>query len=615
MREKGVRKILLGILGGLLCKCGVAGCYPLVPAYFAALYLEEIKGWVVMGIFSLGMLFFIPLPAVIKYLVVVVLIAVFVRLMEWAGEGCRTWAAGVVAGILCILLSLSGSALELKMQTEIPIITMEGILVVGATVLFRRVIHFFIEIDMRRKSTEKMEAASEEKLKAYAKSFNGLSEVFKSMSEKKNHFTPDELGQIQNEITGKLCANCSSCAVCWEEDTTPLYGIISNMIASILRLGHPEKEDERNLKKFCKRSRDMTEEAVRVFERASLNRAWYNRLLENRQVIAEQLDAMAYIMEDCASEARLLDQEEYRKLSELRYQLRERGIHTEELHLYEKMDGHYRLEASMRSRNGGCISAKTFVKVAENVIGRPFKATQGSRTFLTKETIAFTFVEDTRFQNVQGIARVKKDGEQISGDNFSFQELENGEFIMSLSDGMGSGSVACKESELVLDLMERFLEAGFSIETAIRMMNSAMVMRGEQNLFSTIDLSAINLYTGELRMYKIGAAATFLKRKDGVECIFSTNLPVGAEQKIEIEKTQKQLESGDFLVMVTDGVLEYLHVPKPEETMREMIESIDTNQPGTLAKKLMERVMLFTGGKAQDDMTILTTCIWEKNEN
>lgn len=615
MREKKLRKIGLGVLGGLLCKCGIVGCYPLVPAYFAALYMEEVREWSAMGFFFLGMLCLIPLPTVIKYLVVIFLTALFIRLMEWIGEGCRTWVAGIASGVACILLSLSGSALELKMQSELPIIICEGIFVAGATVVFRRVIHMVLEVEFRRKQEEKPEAASEEKLRAYAKSFNGLSDVFKTMSEKKSHFTPDELGQIQNEITGKLCANCSACAVCWEKDTTPLYGIISNMIASILRMGHPEKEDERNLKKYCKRSRDMVEEAVHVFERASLNRAWYNRLLENRQVIAEQLDAMAYIMEDCASEAKLLDTKESGKLSELRYLLRERGIVAEELHLYERMDGHYRLEAELRCKSGGCVSVRTFLKAAGEALGRPLKATQGCRTFLTKETNHYIFLEDTRFQNVQGIARVKKDGEQISGDNFSFQELESGEFIMSLSDGMGSGSAACKESELVLDLMERFLEAGFSIETAIRMMNSAMVMKGEQNTFSTIDLCAINLYTGGLRMYKIGAAATFLKRRDGVECIYSTNLPVGAEQKIEIEKTQKQLESGDFLVMVTDGVLEYLHVPKPEETMREMIESIKTNQPGTLAKKLMERVMLFTGGKAQDDMTILTTCIWDKNES
>ena len=72
------------------------------------------------------------------------------------------------------------------------------------------------------------------------------------------------------------------------------------------------------------------------------------------------------------------------------------------------------------------------------------------------------------------------------------------------------------------------------------------------------------------------------------------------------------LQNGDFVVMVTDGVLEYLHVPKPEETLKEMIESIDSRHPGILVKKIMERVLLFTGGRVQDDMTILAACIWEK---
>ena len=114
------------------------------------------------------------------------------------------------------------------------------------------------------------------------------------------------------------------------------------------------------------------------------------------------------------------------------------------------------------------------------------------------------------------------------------------------------------------------------------------------------------------RQYKIGAAATFIKRGAEVECITSQSLPVGAQVQMDISVQETKLTGGDFVVMVTDGVLEYLHVKKPEDTMQEIIESIQTNNPGILAKKIMERVMLFTGGKAKDDMTVLAACIWEK---
>ena len=165
---------------------------------------------------------------------------------------------------------------------------------------------------------------------------------------------------------------------------------------------------------------------------------------------------------------------------------------------------------------------------------------------------------------------------------------------------------------MVLDLVERFLEAGFSVETAIRMMNSAMVMKGESDLYSTVDLCMVNLYDGAADFYKIGAAGSFIRHGQEVTSFAPDSLPVGVGTNPEIEHKKITLKNGDFVVMVTDGVLEYLHVPNPEETMQEIIESINTNQPGILAKKILERVLLFTGGKVSDDMTILATCIWEK---
>ena len=68
------------------------------------------------------------------------------------------------------------------------------------------------------------------------------------------------------------------------------------------KLGMPEKEIHQELESYCPYAQVIVEEAIGVFEKARLNLAWYNRLLENREVIAQQLDAMAYIMEDCAKE-------------------------------------------------------------------------------------------------------------------------------------------------------------------------------------------------------------------------------------------------------------------------------------------------------------------------
>lgn len=595
-----------------MCSVSVMGCYPLVPAYFAALYLEQVNGFLLLGIMYIGMILFMPMTAVVKYAVALLVILGAIRLIEWANEGCPSFMAGIMAAMSTVILSFAGGLLEFKNQPDILAVFLEGAFVAGAVILLNRLLHAVMNWSLEPVIPEKTERGNEERLLGYAESFQGLSQIFHTMSTKRSSYTTDELGQIQNELTGKVCASCECCAICWERDSTPLYGILSQMIANIWHGGVPAEETKEQLQQYCNKSQELVDAAVHVFERMSLNRAWYNRLLENRQVIAEQLDAMAYIMQDCAREEQILDASERHAIAEIRYRAKEQGIVLEELHIIETLDGRLKVEASLRSRLGGCIAVKTFLAVVSHVLDRKMRVTADARTFISKEPSNFILYEDTHFRSVQGIARVKKDEAKISGDNFSFLELERGELLLGLSDGMGSGSTACKESEMVLDLVERFLEAGFSVETAIRMMNSAMVMKGENDLYSTVDLCKINLYSGRASLYKIGAAATFIKRGNEVRCITSANLPVGTGAQIEIESTEMQLGNGDFVVMVTDGVLEYLHVPKPEETMQEVIESIQTNNPGILAKRIMERVMLFTGGKAKDDMTVLAACIWEK---
>lgn len=613
MKKNGIRQMIMSLVSGLVCSVHIMECYPLVPAYFAALYMTGVKvGWVLAATY-VGMMLFMPFTAMVKYAVIIIVTIGIVKLVEWATDSCPAYLVGMLTALTTMIVSFCGNLFEWRNQPLWQAVLLEGMFVLGAVVLLHRMVHIVLEwhIEPRVESLPEVLPKRDERLRGYAESFEGLSKVFLHMSRQKEGYSQEEYGRMQNELTGKLCLSCDACAVCWEQANTPIYEVLPRLIHEIMEKGRATKEQQEQLAKYCKRSKDMVAEAVRVFERVALNRAWYNRLLENRQTIAEQLDAMAYIMQDCAKEEILLDAKEKGKLSDIRYHAKNSGILMEQLHLYESVDGHYKLTVQMQSKSG-CVSVKTFLTLISRILGCRMRSVGDAKTFVSKEPVEFTFLEDTKFRSVQGIERRKKDGAYVSGDNFSLLELENGNFLMGLSDGMGSGSTACKESELVLDLVERFLEAGFSMETAIRMMNSAMVLKGEADLFSTVDLCNIDLYNGKASFFKIGAAASFLKRDGEVSCFSSRTLPVGVGNNPEIEQVEMDLKNGDFVVMVTDGVLEYLHVPKPEETMQEIIESIDCRHPGVLVKKIMERVLLFTGGKVQDDMTILATCVWEK---
>lgn len=562
-----------------------------------------------------GMGVFLPITEMVKYFTALLVTMVVIWLAEWANKACYGWVGALAAGASTTLVSIFGGLLDIKTRTPVLIAVLEGIFIFGASMLLERVLHRFMGWQLiketRSEGAPQERENREERLLTYARSFQGLSAVFNKMDSGHDEFSPEEMGRIQNEITGKLCASCDSCALCWESPTSPLYSCLSGLIESIRLAGRPDEKVQEKLLEYCPYTGDMIEEAVNVFERARLNLAWYNRLVENREVIAQQLDAMAYIMEDCARENRDIGQENKRSLSELGYRIRERGFKLHDVRLYEKENGRWSLHIRVSAKRG-CIPLKEVTKAVNLALERPMMVHRDMKTIVGKDETRIIYEEDTALKTIQGVARLVKDGASISGDNFSFLEQEDGRLVMSLSDGMGSGARACKESELAIELIEKFLEAGFGVDTAIRMMNSAMVIKGEEDLFSTLDMSVIDLYSGRCELYKIGAAATFIKRREEVECILSTSLPAGVYHKLDVERDVKQLSDGEFLVMVTDGVLEYLHVPHPEETMQEIIESIDTNNPGTMAKKILERVLLFTGGRVADDMTVLVSGIWEK---
>ncbi len=92
------------------------------------------------------------------------------------------------------------------------------------------------------------------------------------------------------------------------------------------------------------------------------------------------------------------------------------------------------------------------------------------------------------FYALSGVASEKEEGSSVSGDNFSLFSMENGHYHVCVSDGMGSGNrLHSGKSDMVVELMQKFMEAGFPQETAIRMMNSAMVLQGDRESYSTLD--------------------------------------------------------------------------------------------------------------------------------
>ena len=337
--------------------------------------------------------------------------------------------------------------------------------------------------------------------------------------------------------------------------------------------------------------------------------AWNARMDEQRVAVATQLTEISGILEGVARRAY-----ETRKDSQLEKQLKKhllkKGVLLKSVYVYENEQKRKEVYLNIRSKRKNCLSNKEGGQILSDVLGIAMMPSHEARMFVRNEYTHTCFVERTNFKVIYDVERCVGDCQQISGDSFSFLQKENGMFVASLSDGMGSGLNAYQESEKVVDLLEQFLEAGFSKETAVKMINSALVLGSDGKTFSTIDISAINLYSGECEFLKIGAASSFIRRGSCVECITSTSLPAGIFQQTDFEQTSRKLCDGDLLIMVTDGVLDVLPLEHQEKMIKDIILEHPTDNPKELAQYMMNRVRQYKNDRRCDDMTILVLGIW-----
>ena len=339
--------------------------------------------------------------------------------------------------------------------------------------------------------------------------------------------------------------------------------------------------------------------------------AWNARMDEQRVAVATQLTEISGIMEGAIRRA--YDTKEDTSLErQLKRALHKKGILLKKVYVYDHKNRRKEIYLTIRTRKRGCIPNRDVAETLSEITGVAMMPSHEARNCVRNEYTSTCFVERTNFEVVYHMERCVGDYQQISGDSFSFLQKEDGQFLASLSDGMGTGLNAYQESEKVVDLLEQFLEAGFSKETAVKMINSAMVLRSDGKTFSTIDISSIDLYSGVCEFLKIGAATSFIRRGSWVETITSTSLPAGIFQQTDFEKTCRKLYDGDMVVMVTDGVLDVLPSEHQEKMMKDIILEHDTNNPKELADYILSRVRQYKNGRFCDDMTVLVIGIWKR---
>ena len=452
-----------------------------------------------------------------------------------------------------------------------------------------------------------------EQIEKYAHSLKQLSSTFLGLEEKKKAFSNEEIEDMFTRVREKVCSKCEKCGWCWGENFVHTYQMGYEILSAVDQYGNElNTEVKRKLMQRCIMAPRFLREMLSGFHEARQNIIWVNRMARSRESCAIQMNTFADMIRSTTKELENSIFMDERLEKRIMSALKRKGVRVLYIHFFMNPEGKFEIHVTARSIRRQKITVKEVVRAVTEAVGRKFVLPGDSAQMLGSDYMTVVCVEGPSYYVMYGTARIGKDCSKVSGDNFALIEMPGGRQAAVLSDGMGSGTDACRESTMVIELLEELLSAGFPEKTAIQMINTTLVMGREEIHYSTVDMSVFDLYTGECEIIKSGASSTFIRKKDSVEHLSSTSLPIGVMNRIEIDSVKRQLEDGDFLIMVTDGVLDALPVGEQDILLETIIQGTDIRNPKEMAHHVLEQVLAWTGKEPADDMTVLVLGIWRE---
>ncbi len=356
---------------------------------------------------------------------------------------------------------------------------------------------------------------------------------------------------------------------------------------------------------------EAEEEGLELSGKSRETVLWKKRLMENRELFADNLREMADIMGQVAGkDVRAVWFPEKRK-KQIIHMLEEEGLVVQDIYRLENGSEKSKLAIRVKSKRHTQHTSEELAGYLSVLLNQHLQPVHGSPFFLSQELQTLYFEEEAKLSVLSGYAKAVKETEKVSGDNYSFFETKNGYFMAILSDGMGSGEKACADSEVVVDMAEKLMDAGFSIEMTVQMINDALLAGAENMNMSTLDLCGVDLYGETATFAKIGSACTYIKNGDTVEKLTSSSLPLGVFHKQDIELIHRKIHDGDYIIMLSDGVMDCLIQEKGEVFIKELIADLQFERPNEIAGCIMKYVLNLSKGRIRDDMTVLVMGFWQ----
>ena len=436
-------------------------------------------------------------------------------------------------------------------------------------------------------------------LSALEMSLAAISSSIKQYSENSTRPTREELSDLILECADKYCRACEGRGACITKGDRKFIENTEALAEILHSNGKITDKDLGAYPEYCRLSPNIAEAINRGV--AILCEEKFKEM--KKDTSSEDFGIIAKLI----NEARINDEKEKALNEALSEKLGDvmidAGMADGVIRAFGERRPYFILAAEDES--GSKITAPELKKNIEHIAG----VRLGTPEFYRRGKMALMECASERSYSAEcAVSSVAGDRDEISGDTACAFESNNGYFYSLISDGMGSGREAKETSSFVADFMTRALEFSSEGHTVLKILNHTIRHR-HRECSATVDLFSVDLYRGDAEFLKSGAAASYVKRGSSIFRIKSKTAPLGLMKSIDAERIKIDLESEDYVIMLSDGIaqsaedtpwlLDLLSKP-PKRNVKEYADFILAS-----ALKNMPR---------SDDMTVLVTRVVKKKD-
>ena len=404
----------------------------------------------------------------------------------------------------------------------------------------------------------------------------------------------EAVSKIYDRAAEAVCRTCPNSTRCWQEQYVDTLDVMNGVTPVLAKNGAVEEADiPEHFARRCTRLGELLS-AINAESRAVVSRRRFRaRLTESRAAAFEQLNGVSRILFSLSRELGGEIEVDAGAEALLRKYLRGLAMDAE-LAVYRLRGG--RLRAEIRSQSLHLL--KKDGQWLENL-----SALLGLRLCSVEQENddgLLVLMEAEPYAVSLGVSSAKKAGESVSGDRYTCFRTDEGVLYVLLSDGMGSGAPAAGMASDTVSVTESFLRAGVAPAEALGILSSLCLLKNDDSLeSSTVDLLALDMFSGQAALYKCGAPGTYLRRGSSVKTVGGSGLPVGFGAGLSRKGvTRLALTPGDALVMVSDGVLS-----GEARALRQALASSDLEDMQELSREILDTCA--DPASPADDVTVI----------